>query len=75
MSGWSENEDCPKCGGEDTLKTYGANRPIFTSNGICLECGYSYSTVEKQSTLDGVNEERENYGLEPLTELKPQIQS
>lgn len=73
MSSWSESEDCPKCGGEDSLKTYGENRPIFTVCGICLKCGYSYSTMDKQLTLDEVNEERPNYGLEPLTELKPQI--
>jgi len=71
MSSWSEAIDCPMCDGEGTLETCSGNRPVLTVSGICLECGYSYRTVEEQMTLGEVNEMREDYEMEPLTELKP----
>lgn len=71
MAGWSESQDCPMCGSEGTLEASGENRPAPSVQGCCLVCGYSYSTVEKQLTLDEVNEERANCGMESLTELKP----
>lgn len=71
MSSWSEAEDCPMCGSEGSLETCTENRPILSSSGICLKCGYSYKTVEEQMTLGDVNDERANCEMEPLTELKP----
>lgn len=73
MSGWTDSQDCPNCGGVDSLKTYGETRPYDTVGGECVECGFAYSTEEKQMSLDEVNEIRENYDLEPLTELKPAL--
>jgi len=72
MSGWSEARYCPECGGEDTLEAWGDGYEV---GGACLECGYSYGTVEKQMTLEEVNEEREEFGLEPLTQLRPKLSS
>lgn len=70
MSGWSESQDCPECGGEGTLEAWGERNDV---GGMCLECGYSYSTVEKQMTLEEVNEERGEVDLEPLMKLRPKI--
>lgn len=71
MSEWSGCQDCPICESKDSLMTVGRNRPYDSSSGICLECGFSYSTIEKQLTLDEVNAEREIYDLEPIRALKP----
>jgi Zn ribbon nucleic-acid-binding protein len=68
MSGWSEALDCPYCGSEGTLEAFGERCEV---GGTCLECGYSYHTVEEQLTLEQVNEERKELDMEPLTELKP----
>lgn len=68
MSGWSEARDCPYCNGEGTLEAWGDRLEV---GGTCLECGYSYRTVEEQMTLDEVNEMRKDCDMEPLTELKP----
>lgn len=74
MSGWSASEDCPECGAENSLETWGENRPFDSVGGICLECGFSYKTVEEQLTLEDVNEERSKLDLKPLTELRPKLQ-
>ena len=68
MSGWSEARDCPYCNGKDTLEAWGDR---FSVGGTCLECGYSYRTIEEQMTLDEVNETRKDCDMEPLTALKP----
>lgn len=70
MSSWSGSQDCPECDSKGSLKTYGSNKPYDTGGGECLECGFTYSTIEGQMTLDEVNGARANYGLEPLEKLK-----
>jgi DTW domain-containing protein YfiP len=59
MSTISGSQDCHECGGKDTLCTCYSNKPYDSSSGICLNCGFTYGTVERQATLDEVNEERE----------------
>jgi C4-type Zn-finger protein len=73
MSSFSEAVDCPNCGGKESLETSTENRPVLMVSGFCLECGYSYDTIEEQMTLDEVNEQRVEFELEPLKELKPKI--
>ena len=73
MSGWSGSQDCPKCGGEDSLKTFGDYKPINIVAGECLECGFEYHTIEGQMGLEEVNWKRKYDDLEPLTQLKTQI--
>ena len=74
MSGWSDSQDCPKCGSKDTLMTFGDHKPRDTVGGECLECGFEYHTVEGQMTLDDINIQREEiHDMEPLTKLKDQI--
>ena len=73
MSSWSGSEDCPKCGGKDSLKTFGSNKPYDSVNGNCLECGWKYWTDEDFDDLEEVNLIRESYGLEPLTTLAEPI--
>ena len=68
MSGCSYSTDCPICGGN--LVTYSDYKPHDNVSGICLECGLEYRTVDSQLTLEEVNEERVNYDLFPLWELK-----
>ena len=67
MSGWSEAIDCPECGAEESLETWGDRNEV---GGECLECGYCYKTVDDQMTLEEVNEERARCGMEPLTQLR-----
>ena len=66
MSGYSETTVCPRCGTESLESSIDRD----DVNGECLECGYEYPTVESVMTLEEVNEERKEDGLEPLTELK-----
>ena len=73
MSGCSDSQDCPKCGSRDSLKTYTDYKPIDSVSGECLECGFEYHVVEGQMDLEETNERREDYGLEPLTQLKMYI--
>lgn len=73
MSSWSGSQNCPNCCGKDSLMTMGSNRPYDSSSGICLECGFSYSTQEKQLSLNEVNAERDDYDLEPIKALKPRM--
>jgi len=73
MSGWMSSEDCTECGSKDSLEIWSENRPHDQVGGICLECGFSYKTIDEQMSLEEVNDEREAFGLEPLTELKKKL--
>lgn len=73
MSGWSDSQDCPECGSENSLKSFGDHKPRDTVGGECMDCGFEYHTVEGQMDLEEVNERRKDYDLEPLTQLKPKI--
>lgn len=70
MSGFSEAADCPRCGSE---KSFERSWDDCGSSGYCLECGYSFYTVDMdtQLTLEEVNEERKIAEMPPLKELKP----
>ena len=68
MSGTSSTEACPQCG-QESLQTYVDWKPYDTSSGYCLSCGFSYDTVEHQSSLEEVNELRLDHGLKPLDKL------
>ncbi len=70
MSGWSEAVQCPNCGTENSFEVWFERYEV---GGLCLECGYMIETVEKQLTLEEVNEERAEVDMKPLTELKPKL--
>ena len=69
MSGFSEDIECPKCGG--LFHKFTDSGDIEGNYGFCMECGYSYYTGEEQLTLEAVNHNRKECGLLPLTELEP----
>lgn len=70
MSGYSETVGCSRCGSENSLERSVDHDDV---SGVCLECGYSYATVYKNLTLEDVNEERVDCGMEPLTSLKEPV--
>ncbi|KKL90428.1 hypothetical protein LCGC14_1904790 [marine sediment metagenome] len=72
MSGFTEETDCPKCGGEFFHKSTD-NRDIEGNYAYCLDCGHSYAMTEAAWSLEEVNEERIEWELKPLTELKKQV--
>lgn len=71
MSGYSEAVDCPRCGGTESLERSEDHDDV---SGCCTECGYSYKTTHKILSLDEVNEERDAFNMEPLTELKKPVE-
>lgn len=71
MSGYSEAVDCPRCGSTDSLERSVDRDDV---SGYCRECGYSYKTVYETMTLEQVNEERAEFGIKPLTELKKPVE-
>jgi len=71
MSGYSETQDCPRCGSKESLE---ASIDRDEVSGECLECGYEYHTAFSVLTLDEVNDERGNCEMGPLKELKPAVE-
>lgn len=71
MSGYSEAVDCPRCGSKESLER-SVDKDDVT--GICLECGYLYRTAHEVVSLSELNEERVQFGMEPLTELKKPVE-
>lgn len=71
MSGFSETVDCPRCGSVESLERSVDRDDV---SGYCLECGYEYKTVYMLMTLEDVNEQRVDIGMEPLTELKKPVE-
>ena len=71
MSSFSEEVECPKCGG-DLFHVSTDTRDPEDNYGYCLDCGYGYSTVFASRTLEELNEERKSWELPPLTELRKQ---
>lgn len=71
MSGYSETQNCPRCGTKDSLEASVDRDDI---SGICLECGCEYHTEYRVMTLEEVNEERVESGMEPLKELKRPVE-
>ena len=72
MSGFSELINCPRCGSIESLEHSVDDGDV---NGFCNECGHKYESQVKYSveSLEAVNEERAEFDLEPLTELKPAV--
>lgn len=70
MSGYSEETDCPKCGGN--LFHISHDSQPDGNYAFCLECGHSYALAESTLSLGEVNAERKEWELEPLTKLKEQ---
>lgn len=70
MSGYSEETDCPKCGGN--LFHISHDSQPDGNYAFCLECGYGYAMAEFTSSLKDVNEERIEWELVPLTKLRKQ---
>jgi transcription elongation factor Elf1 len=75
MSSMSYSHDCPYCNGTDTVYACTTSRPYEMNDGVCVECGFSYETVERQLNLDEVNSERKMLDLKPLKRLKKQERS
>jgi len=71
MGGYSEAADCPRCGSTESLERSVDKDDV---NGFCNECGYEYHTQYSVHSLEAVNEERVEFDLEPLTELKPPVE-
>lgn len=67
MSGYSEARDCPRCDSKESLEVSVDDIDV---SGTCLECGYCFHTLHEVIPLSGVNEERKEFDMEPLTELK-----
>ena len=68
MSGTSYDDTCSRCGGYN-LMCYSDYKPFDIVSGICLDCGFEYHTAHGIADLEEVNQERENYELEPLAQL------
>ena len=70
MSGYSEATGCPRCRSTESLERSIDKDDV---NGICLECGHEYHTAYRVMTLEEVNQERAEFNMEPLTELKKPV--
>jgi len=56
MSGSSDIQDCPRCGG--IVHTYSDWKPYERVHGFCLDCGFAYDTIPKLASLSEINERR-----------------
>jgi hypothetical protein len=72
MSSGSGEGMCPLCDGLMLTKWDTVYHDFV--NGICLECGYCYWTEPGLASLATLNEERETQELEPLKELKTDLE-
>ncbi|NQU84074.1 MAG: hypothetical protein HQ536_05185 [Parcubacteria group bacterium] len=66
MSDHSYTSTCPVCGNEE-MQTWSTNKPFEAINCDCLDCGFYSHTVVDRSTLDEINEQREDAELKPIT--------
>ena len=72
MSSGTGGGKCPLCDGR-MMTSWNTVYHDFV-NGICIECGYCYWTEPGLATLAAVNSERESLELEPLKELKTDLE-
>lgn len=70
MSGCSSSTTCPNCGMSCDL--YTDSKPFDTADITCYECGFTTYTIIRYMDLEEVNEQREQNGMELLTELPEQ---
>tara|TARA_R110000744_G_scaffold340124_1_gene445296 strand:+ start:259 stop:480 length:222 start_codon:yes stop_codon:yes gene_type:complete len=68
MSSNSYNDICPKCGG-DQYSINQETRPLSMSSE-CLDCGFYMFSKEGQSTLEELNEIRQQFDMSELKKLK-----
>lgn len=68
MSGGSYTDTCPRCGG--LMDCYSDTKPHDIADGVCLDCGYAYATMDRQVALKEVNELRVERELEPLEKFR-----
>ena len=68
MSSFSEEINCPHCGGRKTYHISTGSCPE-DNYAYCFACGKGQSMQEYQMTLKELNEEREIWGLPPLNKL------
>lgn len=73
MSGCSYDATCPECGSTE-MSVSSDWKPYDCVSGECLECGFSFSTMPSQMSLEEVNERRADYEKPPLTALKEKSQ-
>ena len=66
MSTTSDSQDCPKCGGSDSLMTSMDTRPYISACGECIECGFVYWTATDKLNLAGLNDMRADRDLDPV---------
>jgi Zn ribbon nucleic-acid-binding protein len=67
MSSYSENRNCPRCDGVETLEHTEDEQGVFEQ---CIECGLVRKTISFTISLAEVNKLRAAVGdLEPLSEL------
>lgn len=67
MSGYTEEVECPRCGGVLHVST---DRKDPEGNyDYCLDCGQGHCVSECQWTLEELNEERKEWEMEPLDRL------
>ena len=62
------DSECPRCG--KRVDSVSDRDPPCRVDAQCLRCGFYHFSVERQKTLEEVNNLREALGLEPLTALK-----
>ena len=60
MSGCSSCQDCPNCGGKNTLNTNSDWKPHETCSGECLSCGYFYNTTSGVMTKEELKNMRDD---------------
>jgi len=61
MSGANYITTCPKCE-QETLVAYTDWKPHDIVSGICLNCGFYYTTKEGKLTKEELAEQQKEYG-------------
>ena len=67
MSGTSYTSICPECE-EKTLMCYSDYKPHDIADGVCVHCGFYYTTKTGKLTKEQLKGEQRQYGYDPETE-------
>ena len=67
MSGYCETMLCPHCN-EEIEVSIDTKQLLYSA--FCHECGFVLDTTHSYVTLEQLNEERKEMGLDPLIEKK-----
>ncbi len=76
MSGHGYVSDCPCCGSEGSMSCQSDTRPIDSSSGVCVVCGFQYWTQMGFADKETLEEERADQEYTPVPmseEMKKQI--